>query len=140
MSTRPDVRRPIGLGLVLACLAGTLAVGYATKAACVDAPWTGQQYTTRCYTDIIPLFATEQLEGDRLPYLDACAPTTFQCDEYPAVTMYAMRLAAWASSTYADFFRWNVVLLAIAALIATVALHAMVGERALYLEIGRAHV
>ena len=55
MSTRPDVRRPIGLGLVLACLAGTLAVGYATKAACVDAPWTGQQYTTRCYTDIIPL-------------------------------------------------------------------------------------
>ena len=66
MSTRPDVRRPIGLGLVLACLAGTLAVGYATKAACVDAPWTGQQYTTRCYTDIIPLFATEQLDGDRL--------------------------------------------------------------------------
>ena len=101
------MRRPIGLWLVLACLAGTLAVGYATKSACVDAAWTGQQYTSRCYTDIIPLYGTEQLTASRLPYLDACEATTYQCDEYPVVTMYAMRVAAWASSTYADFFRVN---------------------------------
>ena len=127
------MRRPIGLWLVLACLAGTLAVGYATKSACVDAAWTGQQYTSRCYTDIIPLYGTEQLTGSRLPYLDACEATTYQCDEYPVVTMYAMRVAAWASSTYADFFRVNVLLLALAAVLATVALYRMVGERALYL-------
>ena len=53
------------------------------------------QYRYLCYTDILPLYATEQLSGGRLPYLDACQHVPGErCDEYPPVTMYVMRAAA----------------------------------------------
>ena len=81
------------LGLVLACLGGTLLVGAVQKAPCAGGDWAdGRQYRLACYTDIVPLFGTEQLAGGRLPYLDACAPSESNCDEYPVLTMYFLSL------------------------------------------------
>jgi uncharacterized membrane protein len=131
----PAAGRRIGLGLVFALLAGTLAVGHAIKAPCVAGHWDdGRQYTRLCYTDIVPLLGTEQLGSGRLPYLDPCdqaAPGN--CDEYPVLTMWTMRLAAWASGpNLAGFFYANALLLWIAAFAIALCLYIMVGSRALY--------
>jgi uncharacterized membrane protein len=131
----PTAARQIGLGLVFACLAATLTFGLGTKAACARGEWgDGRQYTRLCYTDIVPLLGTEQLAGGRLPYLDACdAAADGQCDEYPVLTMWAMRLAAWVSGAdVAAFFYANVVLLTLAAFVTTLCLYLMVGARALF--------
>ena len=116
----PTASRQIGLGLVFVCLAATLAVGLGTKAACTDGDWgDGRQYPRLCYTDIIPLLGTEQLSSGRLPYLDACdANAPGECDEYPVLSMWAMRLTAWASGDdVTRFFYANVALLTIAAFV-----------------------
>jgi uncharacterized membrane protein len=126
-------KRRIGLGLVLMCLAATLAVGLAIKAPCASGDWSdGRQYKHYCYSDIVPLLSTEQLTGGRLPYIDACAPGTGECDEYPVLTMYAMRLAAWMSNGLAGFFCANALLLSIAAFVVAVCLYLLVGPRALF--------
>lgn len=122
--------KQIGLGLVMACLATSLALGIALKAPCASGDWgDGRQYRSYCYSDIVPLYGTEQLTEGRLPYLDACAPADGECDEYPVLSMYAMRLAAWMSD---GFFYANVVLLSIAAFVVLVCLYLLVGSRALY--------
>ena len=126
-------RRSVGLGLVLACTAGTLALGLAVKAPCASGTWgDGRQYRRYCYSDIVPLLGTERLQGGRLPYLDPCPEGELQCDEYPVLTMYAMRLAASASSGTTGFFYVNVVLLTLAAFAISVCLYLLVGGRALY--------
>jgi len=126
-------RRGIGLGLVLACTAATLALGLVVKAPCATGAWgDGRQYKRYCYSDIVPLLGTERLQGGRLPYLDPCPPDEKQCDEYPVLTMYAMRLAASASSGTGGFFFANVVLLTLAAFAISVCLYLLVGGRALY--------
>ena len=128
-----NVHPRIGLGLVFACLTATLALGLAVKAPCAGGDWSdGRQYTRLCYTDIVPLLGTEQLTGGRLPYLDACLDTDGQCDEYPVLSMYTMRLAASVSNGTAGFFTANVVLLSIAAFAIAFCLYLMVGPRALY--------
>jgi uncharacterized membrane protein len=120
----------------MACLAVTLAVGIAQKAPCAAGDWDdGRQYRSYCYSDIVALYGTEQLTGGRLPYLDACAPGGGQCDEYPVLSMYAMRVAAWMSAGYAGFFYANVLLLSIAAFVVVVCLYLLVGPRALYFAI-----
>jgi uncharacterized membrane protein len=127
-------KRPIGLGVVLACLATTLALGAALKAPCAPggSTWTNAgQYTHFCYTDIVPLLGSEQLTGGRMPYLDPCAAGATTCDEYPVLSMYAMRLAAWASNTLPGYFWANAILLSIAAAVVAVCLYLMAGGRAL---------
>ena len=125
--------KQIGLGLVMTCLATTLALGIAMKAPCAGGDWgDGRQYRSYCYSDIVPLYGTEQLTGGRLPYLDACTSADGECDEYPVLSMYAMRLAAWMSNGIAGFFYANVVLLSIAAFVVLVCLYLLVGSRALY--------
>ncbi|MCI0634953.1 MAG: glycosyltransferase 87 family protein [Actinobacteria bacterium] len=130
----PKAPRRIGLAIVFLMLAGTLTLGQAIKAPCASGDWgDGRQYTRLCYTDIIPLLATEQLTGGRLPYLDACAETGGGCDEYPVLTMWTMRLTAWASGPdVGGFYRWNVALLWLAAFWLAFCLYQMVGARALY--------
>jgi uncharacterized membrane protein len=129
-------RRRIGLGVVLCCLGGTLALGLAVKLPCASGDWSdGRQYTRYCYSDIEPLLGTEHLAGGRLPYLDPCPTSTGECDEYPVLTMYAMRIAAWASASTggtAGFFFANVLILSIAALVVVVGTYMLVGPRALY--------
>ena len=130
---RGDARRRVGLGIVLACLAATLALGLAVKGPCASGEWgDGRQYERLCYSDIVPLLGTEQLTGDRLPYLDACAEGDGQCDEYPVLSMYAMRAAAWASDGVLGFFAANAVFLALAAFATALCLYLLVGPRALY--------
>ena len=128
-----SAQRRIGLGLVLACLAATLVLGLAVKGPCAGGDWSdGRQYTRLCYSDIVPLLGTEQLTGDRLPYLDACVASDGQCDEYPVLSMYTMRVAAWVSSGVLGFFYANVALLGIAAFVTALCLYLMVGSRALF--------
>jgi uncharacterized membrane protein len=116
------------------------------KEPCASGDWSdGRQYRQLCYTDIVPLLATEQLAtGNRLPYLDPCRDATGNCDEYPVLTMYAMRVAAWITPTttdapdepparsYAGFFHVNAAMLALAAVVIAIALYLMAGLRALY--------
>jgi uncharacterized membrane protein len=135
--TSPEGRRvvPVALPAVLLILLATLLAGLATKAACVSGDWsfagrpTGREYELLCYSDIVPLYATEQLGGDRLPYIDACGG---RCDEYPVLTMYTMRAAAWATDGVAGFFAANALVLVAAAVATTVALYKLSGARALY--------
>ena len=132
----PDLlKRPVGLGLVLTCLAVVLAVGGGVKAPCASGDWVdGRQYRRFCYSDIEPLLGTEQLTGGRLPFIDPCvrAPgDTNECDEYPVASMYAMRLAAWASNTLPGFFWANAVLLSLCAALVALCLYLIAGARAL---------
>jgi uncharacterized membrane protein len=123
----------LSLTVVLAATVGTLALGGLQKQPCSGADWRdGRQYRLLCYTDIVPLFGTEQLSGGRLPYVDRCNPSDGTCDEYPVLTMYFMRLAAWMSKGYGGFFYANAVMLAGCALITAFLLYRLAGERALY--------
>jgi uncharacterized membrane protein len=130
----PHASRPVTLGLVLACLAGTLLIGAVHKAPCAGGDWAdGRQYRLACYTDIVPLFGTEQLAGGRLPYLDACTPSDSNCDEYPVLTMYFMRAAGWVSGDHPERFFWvNAVLLSVCAAIAAGCLYLMDPRRAVW--------
>ena len=132
----PAPARTLGLGsFVLACLAATLALGLAIKAPCASGDWgDGRQYTRLCYSDIEPLLGTEQLAGGRLPYLDACVTASAgECDEYPVLSMWTMRVAAWLSGPeITRFFYANVLLLTIAAFATAVCLYLMTGGKALY--------
>jgi uncharacterized membrane protein len=124
----------VGLGLVLACLAGTLLIGAVQKAPCAGGDWTdGRQYRLLCYTDIVPLFGTEQLAGGRLPFLDECVAAADNCDEYPVLTMYVMRAAGWLANDDASRFFWvNAILLTICAAIAAGCLYVIDPRRALW--------
>ncbi len=129
-------KRPIGLGLVLACLVGTLILGGAQKAYCASGDWTdGRQYRLLCYSDIVPLLGTEQLQGDRIPFLDACSTQAAAiCDEYPVLTMFFMRSAAWISGpSNLDFFWTNAALLSMCAIAAAICLYLLAGSRSLIL-------
>lgn len=126
--------RPVSLGLVLLVLAGTLMLGAAAKLPCASGDWVdGRQYRFLCYTDIVPLLGTEQLAGGRLPFVQPCVATAGNCDEYPVLTMYTMRMAGWVSDTdVRTFFAANAALLWLSAGVVAVSLYAVVGRRALY--------
>src|SRR5215470_13462992 len=47
--------RAISLGVVLACVVGTMAVGTALKYRCAAGNYDGRQYRDLCYSDIVPL-------------------------------------------------------------------------------------
>jgi uncharacterized membrane protein len=129
------VRTGSSLGIVLACVIGTMAIGAASKQPCASGDWADlRQYRKLCYTDVVPLLDTEQLRGPRLPFLDECAPVEGRnCDEYPVVTMYVMRVAAWISGDdYAPFYWVNALLLTGFATAIAVMLYVANGARALY--------
>ena len=129
--------RPVSLAVVLACVSATMVFGIAAKTECASGNWGDQrQYRHFCYTDIVPLLGTEQLEGShgrRLPFIDQCTTVPGQnCDEYPVLTMYFMRVAAWFSgNNYAQFYFVNAALLFVCALLIAFFLYLMAGRRAL---------
>jgi len=123
----------VALVVVLAATAGTVVLGALLKQPCTGADWSDRrQYRRLCYTDVLPLFGTEQLSGGRLPYVDRCAPSSADCDEYPVLTMYFMRVAAWMSRGYSGFAYANDVMLGICALAISFFLAQVVGGRAWY--------
>ncbi|HWL90720.1 MAG TPA: glycosyltransferase 87 family protein [Actinomycetota bacterium] len=126
--------RPVTLGLVLLCLGGILLVGGVHKMPCASGDWLdGRQYRLACYTDIVPLFGTEQLAGGRLPYLDPCTPSGGNCDEYPVLTMYFMRAAGWVSGDDPERFFWvNAFLLSVCAAVAAGCLYLIDARRAIW--------
>ncbi len=129
------VRPVVSLAVVLMCVTGTMAVGTAMKAPCAAGSWgDGRQYAWLCYSDIVPLLNTEQLAGGRLPFVDGCATVPGQnCDEYPVLTMYFMRAAAWISGPhFGTFYYVNAALLLLCALTIGFCLYVMAGPRALY--------
>ncbi len=129
-------RRTVSLAVVVACAAGTIALGTAFKAPCADGDWAdGRQYKRLCYSDIVPLLFTEQLTGGRVPFLDRCASHPgSNCDEYPVLTMAFMRVAAWISGPRTAAFSYvNSVLLLACAGIAAACLTLLAGRRALLL-------
>jgi uncharacterized membrane protein len=136
----------IGLGVTLAATSLILLGSLAQKQRCSTGDWAdGRQYRQLCYSDIVPLYGTEHLQGSRLPFLNAC-PTEAggQCDEYPVLTMYFMRTAAWISNPlggpcepatggcYQAFFYSNALLLFLCALITAALLHRLAGANALF--------
>lgn len=119
--------RQVSLAVLLAALSLTLLLGFAVKVPCASGDWAdGRQYRRLCYSDIVPLYATERLAEGKFPYLEAP-------NEYPVGTGMAMALTAWPADGFAGFFLSNAVLLSAAAVATAVALYAMVGSRALYL-------
>ncbi len=125
--------RGISLTLVLACAFGTMALGTATKAPCASGHFSdGRQYRWLCYTDIVPLLGTEQLAGGRLPFLDPCTTSENNCDEYPVLTMYLMRVAGWIGHTFRTFYYTNAVILTGFALLIAWCLWLLAGPRALW--------
>ena len=92
-------------------------VGAVQKAPCANRAWVEHREGgyAHCYSDVTDLYEWEQLAGGRLPYLDACTPAIHPCDEYPVVSMYVMRVAAWLGGNGADdfagFFWVNVLIL-----------------------------
>ncbi|HEY6568035.1 MAG TPA: hypothetical protein VI341_11025, partial [Actinomycetota bacterium] len=134
---RRAARAGVGLGVVLVCVIGTMSLGVATKSPCASGNWSdGRQYTWLCYSDIVPLLDTEQLfdRGGRLPFLDACEAREGQnCDEYPVVSMYFIRLAGWISGNHhAGFYFVNALMLLGCAVTIAVCLYVLNGARALY--------
>jgi uncharacterized membrane protein len=130
-----NAARRIGLGTVLALLVGTLAIGYAIKAPCASGDWSdGRQYARLCYSDIVHQLQTEQLTSDRLPFLDACRDRDrIECDEYPVLTMWTMRAAAWVSGpSVLAYTHVSSVLMWIAAFVVALLLYLLAGQRVLY--------
>jgi glycosyl transferase family 87 len=130
-----NAARRIGLGTVLALLVGTLAIGFAIKAPCASGDWTdGRQYARLCYSDNVHQLESEQLTSNRLPFLDACRPhQSIECDEYPVLTMWAMRAAAWISGpSIPGYFTTSSIMMWAAAFVIAVLLYLLVGDRVLY--------
>jgi uncharacterized membrane protein len=127
--------RRIGLGTVFALLLGTLAIGYAIKAPCASGDWTdGRQYARLCYSDNVHQLQSEQLTSDRLPFLNTCrAQEGVECDEYPVLTMWTMRAAAWISGpSIAGYYLTSSIMMWTAAFVIALLLYLLVGDRVLY--------
>ena len=119
--------------LVVACAAGTFALGYVQKLPCAGAV-SGPGYASRhlCYTDTAALYRTEDLGGERLPILDPCHPPPgARCDEYPVLQMYLMRGTSLLAHASLSFFRANALLLLVACMITAAVLARVTGRRAL---------
>ena len=134
---RRRTRAAVGLGVVLVSVMGTMTLGAVAKTPCASGDWSdGRQYTLLCYSDIVPLLGTEQLfeQRGRLPFFQACEAREGQnCDEYPVVTMYFIRLAGWISGDHhSGFFFVNALMLLGCAVAIAVCLFMLNGARALY--------
>src|ERR1700733_2554830 len=75
--------------LIVASLAGS-ALGFLSKVACRAGAWDTAYgvYQAHCYTDIYPLYYSEQLAAGKVPYYGHHV-------EYPVLIGGAMQLAAW---------------------------------------------
>ncbi len=115
--------------LVVASLLGS-ALGFANKAACWSGDWNSylKQFQAHCYTDIYPLYFSEQLAAGKTPYLGHPV-------EYPVLIGGAMQAVAWLVRPISDpflrgraFFDATLVLLAAAAVATTLATACLAGK------------
>jgi uncharacterized membrane protein len=111
-----------GVGIAAAFLAALL--GYAEKLPCsYGGAWNNNvsQFRDFCYTDIYPLYYSEQLADGKVPYYGHPV-------EYPVLMGWMMEAAAWlvhtvsdAYSRGADFYNVTVVMLAVCLIVGVVA-------------------
>ena len=131
-------RKAGGLGLALAITTVVFAAGAAQKAPCASRAYVEDRsgVTFQCYSDVADLLRTEQLLGDRMPYVDGCTPQAKPCDEYPLGSMYVMRITAWLApetgDPYASFYWTNVAILFACALAITFCIHRLGGNTLLF--------
>ena len=103
----------VGVGIGASALAALL--GYAQKLPCSSGgawnTYTGQ-FRDACYTDIYPLYYTEQLSAGKVPYYGHPV-------EYPVLMGWMMEAAAWAVQSVSvynrgkDFYYVTAALLAV---------------------------
>ena len=129
MSAGNAVSKTLSGSLVVLLLitAAVFLAGAVQKAPCADRSFVEQRagVGVQCYSDVATLRLNEQLDNGRLPYLDPCAPSTVNCDEYPPVTMYTMRALAWIpgdGDPYRRFYWANAAVLLACALVTTACL------------------
>ncbi len=66
--------------LLWLAMALTCAAGYLFKAHCVPGGWTnGEQFTTGCYTDVLPFWQAREVADGKIPYFETRM-------EYPVLT------------------------------------------------------
>jgi hypothetical protein len=91
MSAGNGVSKTLSGSLVVLLLitAAVFLAGAVQKAPCADRSFVEQRtgVGVQCYSDVATLRLNEQLDNGRLPYLDPCAPSTVNCDEYPPVSV-----------------------------------------------------
>ncbi len=103
-------RRSSGDGRRWAALAGSATVlvlaslladglAFGAKAACLAGAWNTPigQYQAHCYSDIYPLYFSEQLYAGKVPYIGHHV-------EYPVIIGAVMQGAAWLVHSTADAF------------------------------------
>lgn len=121
------------VAVVVIATLGTFGVAIVARAPCVagataeKVPW--------CYSQLRELYVIESIGGGRLPYLDECTSRFGEpCDEYPVLTMYAMRLTGWLvpDGDLTAFYYANAALMLLCAAIVAALLAGRIGLRALY--------
>ena len=111
----------VGVGVAASVLAALL--GYAQKLPCSSGgawnSFTGQ-FRDACYTDIYPLYYTEQLSAGKVPYYGHPPYSAGHPVEYPVLMGWMMEAAAWAVHSVADayargkdFYEVTVLMLAV---------------------------
>ena len=117
------MRDPLRHLIAMLVLTGAMVgLGALQKAPCASTSWLTEQHpgAVQCYTDLPALYRSEQLTGDRLPYVTPCTTSPVPCDEYPVVSMYTLRIAAWTAPARGDpvpwFFATTAVVLLLCAL------------------------
>jgi hypothetical protein len=109
-----------GVGFLLILTSFTLAGGYLLKAACLDVPWDGRQWTTDCGNDIQLLYSVRGLaQSDRFP------PRL----EYPPGTIFYVGAVNALTDSARGFFQANAVGIAIAGFATTGALALLARDR-----------
>ncbi len=117
-------RTRLAAGLVVLIAGGTMAIGAAHKALCLEDLPT-RTVTRLCYSDLIPLYEAEELDTGKVPYLEAA-------NEYPVGTGLFMWIASWPVNDRGTFYAVNVLLLMFVGLVTAWLLHSTVGDRALF--------
>jgi uncharacterized membrane protein len=129
-------RRPVRWTLLSALVLVTIVtclVGYGQKLPCRNVGnWThNYQYTRVCYSDILPLYSTEKLNENKVPYID-------QAVEYPVLIGAAMEAGSVVSraapkndfvARNALFFDATAILLTIAAIVTVICTALTAGRR-----------
>jgi len=95
----------VGAGVAASALAALL--GYAQKLPCSSGgAWNSfsGQFRDACYTDIYPLYYTEQLSAGKVPYYGHPPYAAGHPVEYPVLMGWMMEAAAWAVHSVADAY------------------------------------
>lgn len=118
----------VPVGLVLVLTLGTLTVGLLLKHPCAIQSVSGDAFQL-CHSDVLTLYEVQEMDRGRMPYLDPCTGEGALCDEYPVLTMLAMRGAAVPATDASSFFFVTAILLAACAVGTAACVHALTGER-----------